>query len=159
MVSINLQFATCEISNYVLGIPTQTANAVIIEETLLNRVVYQFGPPKTLIIHEDRTLSADVSMHIYNNLNIRPQVIPLLNQESLRNDRYITSISEILWKHFKTTGEDWHLYVNPRCYALNTHVSLSTGYSAFDLVYLHQPVHLTMNIVHYNICQDLLMII
>ena len=37
-------------------------------QALLNRVVYQFGPPKTLIIDEDRTLSADVLMHIYNTL-------------------------------------------------------------------------------------------
>ena len=37
-------FATCEISNYVIGIPIQKANVVTIAEALLNRVVYQFGP-------------------------------------------------------------------------------------------------------------------
>ena len=72
-------FATCEISNYVVGIPIQKANAVTIAEALLNRIVYQSGPPKTLIIDEDRTLSADVLMHIYNTLNIRSQVIYPLN--------------------------------------------------------------------------------
>ena len=64
-------FATCEISNFVIGIPIQKANAVTIAEPLLNRVIYQFGPPKTLIINEDRNLSADVLMHIYSTLNIR----------------------------------------------------------------------------------------
>ena len=39
-------FTTCEISNYVIGIPIQEINAVI-AEALFNRVVYQFGPPKT----------------------------------------------------------------------------------------------------------------
>ena len=53
-------FATCEISNYVIGISIQKVNAVTIENTLLNSVVYQFGPPKTFIIDEDRTRSADV---------------------------------------------------------------------------------------------------
>ena len=67
-------FATCEISNYVVGIPIQKANAVTIAQALLNRIVYQFGHPKTLIIDEDRTLSADVLMHIYDALNIRSQV-------------------------------------------------------------------------------------
>ena len=43
-----------------IGIPIQKANAITIAEALLNRVVYQFGPPKTLIFDEDRTLSADV---------------------------------------------------------------------------------------------------
>ena len=135
-------FATCEISNYVVGIPIQKANVLTIAEALLYRVVYQFGPPKTLIIDEDRTLSADVLMHIYNTLNIRSHVISPLNHGSLRTERYIRSISEMLCKHLKTTSEDWHLYVNPCCYALNTYVSPSAVYSAYDLVYLHKPADL-----------------
>ena len=66
-----------------------------------------------------------------------------LNHGSLRTERYIRSISEMLCKHLKTTGEGWHLYVNPCCYALNTYVSPSTGYSAYELVYLHKPADLT----------------
>ena len=99
-------FATCEISNYVLGIPIQKAKAVTIAEVLLNRVGYQFGPPKSLIFDQDRTLSADVLMHIYNTLNTRSQVISPLNHGSLRAERYMGSISEMLCKHLKTTGED-----------------------------------------------------
>ena len=53
-------FGTSEISNYVIGILTEKANAVTIAEALFNRVVYYFGPPKTLIINEDSTLSTDV---------------------------------------------------------------------------------------------------
>ena len=136
-------FATCEISNYVLGIPIQKANAVTIAEALLNRVVNQFGPPKTLIIDKDRTLSADVLMHICNTLNIRSQIISPWNHGSMMSERYIRSISEMLCKYLKTTSEDWHLYVNPCCYTLNTYVFPSTGYLAFELVYLHKPTDLT----------------
>ena len=136
-------FATCEISNYVISISIQKANAVSIVEASLNTVVYQFGPPKTLIIDEDRTLSSDVLIHINNTLNIRSQVISPLDHGSLRNERYIRSISETLCKNIKTTGEDWHLYVHPCCYALNTYASASTGYSAFEVVYLHKPADLT----------------
>ena len=136
-------FATCEISNYVVGIPIEKANAVTIAEALLNRIVYQFGPPKTLIIDEDRTLSARcTNAHIqYSEYQITSD-FPL-NHGSLRTERYIRSISEMLCKHLKTTGENWHLYVNPCCYALNTYVSPSTGYSAYELVYLHKPADLT----------------
>ena len=66
----------------------------------------------------------------------------------------------MLCKHLKTTGENWHLYVNPCCYALNMYVSPSTGYSAYELVYLrNQQTLLKLPIVHYSICPDLLMII
>ena len=92
-----------------IGIPIQEANAVNIVEALLNRIVYQFGPPKSLITDEDRTFSADVLLHIYNTLKMRSQVISPLNHGSLRTERYIRSISEMLFKHLKTTGEDSHL--------------------------------------------------
>ena len=49
----------------------------------------------------------------------------------------------MLCKYLKTTGEDWHLYVNPCCYALNTYLSPSTGYSSYELVYLHKAGDLT----------------
>ena len=146
-------FAICEISNYVIGIPIKKANVVTIAEDLLNRVVYHFGPPNTLIIDEDKTLSADVLMYVYNILNIRAQVISPLNHGSLGTKRYIRSISEMLCKHLKTTGEDWHLYVNTCCYAWNTYVSPSTGYSPFELVYLHKPADLTQ--INYNPLQHL----
>ena len=42
----------------------QKANAVTVAEAFINRVVYQFGPPKTFISDEDSTLPADVLMHI-----------------------------------------------------------------------------------------------
>ena len=115
-------FASCEISNYMIGISIQKVNAINIAKILLNRVAYQFGPPKNLIINEDSTLSADDLMHIYNTLNIRSQVLSPLNHGSLRTERYARSISEMLCKHLKTTGEDWNLYVNPCCYALNAHL-------------------------------------
>ena len=49
----------------------------------------------------------------------------------------------MLCKHLKTTGKDWYLYVNPSCYAFSKYVSPSTGYSAFEVVYLHKPAYLT----------------
>ena len=72
-------FVTCGISNNVIDIPVQKANAVTTAEALLNRVVYQFGLPKTLIIDRNKALYADVLMHIYNTLHIRSQVISPLN--------------------------------------------------------------------------------
>ena len=47
------------------------------------------------------------------------------------------------YAHLNKTGEDWHLYVNPCCYAFNTYVSPSTRYLGFELIYLHKPADLT----------------
>ena len=92
----NILFAVCEISYYVIGIPMQRTNAVTIAEALLNRVVYQFVPPKIHILVKDATLSADVLMHIYNTLNIRSQIMSTYNHGSPWPESYIGSISEML---------------------------------------------------------------
>ena len=44
---------------------------------------------------------------------------------------------------FMTTGKDCYFYVNPYCYALNTHISPPIGYSAFVLLHLHKSVQCT----------------
>ena len=59
----------------------------------------------------------------------------------------------MLCKHLKTIGADWYLYVNPCCFALNTYVSPSTGYSAYGLVYIHKPADLTQ--IEYSPLQHL----
>jgi len=134
---------TCEVSNYIIGVPLVRANTTSIAEAILNRVVFQFGCPKMVIIDEDRALSSKVMMYIYTKLNIRSMVISPQNHGSLRTERYIKTLSEMLCKHMADRGRDWHLYVNACCYAHNTYVSPTTGFSAFELLYLHKPADLT----------------
>ena len=48
----------------------------------------------------------------------------------------------MLTKYISQQGQDWHLYLNACCYAHNTFVTPSIGYSPFKLVYLHKPTDL-----------------
>ena len=135
-------FVTCEVSNYVIGIPLKQANSLTIAEAMLNRIVYVFGPPQMLIFDEDKALSADVMMEINKQLQIKPIVISPHNHGSLRTERYIRTISEMLCKWLEGTGDSWHLFVNACCYAHNTFITPTIGYSPYQLVYLHQPPNL-----------------
>ena len=89
-----LLFVTCEVSNYVIAVALREANSIHIAESLLNRVIYQFGVPERLIFDEDKSMSSNVMMHIYNTLGIRPIVISPTNHGSLRTERYIRTISK-----------------------------------------------------------------
>ena len=57
---------------------------LLLQKPYSSRVLYQIGPPKMFIVDEDRTLSTDVSMHIYNTLNIRSQLTSPVNHGSLK---------------------------------------------------------------------------
>ena len=95
-----------------------------------------------IIIDEGRAMSSEVMTYIYEALRIKPIVISPENHGSLRTERYIRTISEMLTKYISQQGQDWHLYLNACCYAHNTFVTPSIGYSLFELVYLHKPTDL-----------------
>ena len=71
---------------------------------------------------------------------MKPLVISPGNHGSLKTERYIRTISEMITKVISNTGSNWPFYLNASCYAHNTFVSTATGYSPFEMVYLHKPV-------------------
>ena len=135
-------FVTCEVSNYTIAIPLFREDSLSIAEAILNKVVYPFGPPSMIITDEGRAISSEVMTYIYEALRIKPIVISPENHGSLRTERYIRTISEMLTKYISQQGQDWHLYLNACCYAHNTFVTPSIGYLPFELVYLHKPTDL-----------------
>ena len=138
-----LLLVTCDISNYVVGIPMHLNNSISIAEALLNRVVYTYGCPEQICMDEDKALTAEVVMHLYNILCIKPIIVSPENHGSLRTERYIRTISEMLCKYLTDRGEMWHLYVNACCYAHNTFASTALKYSPFEIVFLKPPPDLT----------------
>ena len=133
-------FATCDVSGYVVAMPLVKQDSISIAEALLNKVVWQFGPPKTIIFDEGANFSSEVMSYIYQTLRMKPLVVSPGNHGSLKTERYIRTISEMITKVISNTGSNWPFYLNASCYAHNTFVSTVTGYSPFELVYLHKPV-------------------
>ena len=92
-----------------------------------------------IIIDEGRAMSSEVMTYIYEALRIKPIVISPENHGSLRTEQYIQTISEMLTKYISQQGQDWHLHLNACCYAHNTFVTPSMGYSPFVwYIYINQ---------------------
>ena len=96
-----LLIAVCEITGFVVAIPPIKHDAISIAHALLDRVFLIFGPPKSLIVDEDRALSSKVMHHVLDALKID----------------VLTSC----------------------CFAMNTFVSTTTGFSPYELVFLKKP--------------------
>ena len=95
-----------------------------------------------IIIDEGRAMSSEVMTYIYEALRIKPIVRSPENHGSLRTERYIWTISEMLTKYISQQGQDWHSYLNACFYTHNTFVTPSIGCSPFEFVYLHKPTDL-----------------
>ena len=133
----------CEITNFVLAIPLVNIDAISIAHAMLDRVVFAFGPPSTLIIDEDRALSSKVIHYIFDALNTKFKCISPYNHGSLRTERFIQTISNLVTRRLTGKGKEWPLFVSPTCWAMNTVVSNATGFSPYELVFLRKPPDIT----------------
>ena len=134
-----LLVAVCEITGFVVAIPLVKHDAVSIAHALLDRIVLVFGPPKSLIVDEDRALSSKVMHYILDALKIQTKCISPYNHGSLKTERYIQTLNNLITRHLKDKGTEWPLYVTSTCYAMNTFVSTATGFSPYELVFLKKP--------------------
>ena len=129
----------CEITGFVLAIPLIKHDAVTIAHALLEKVIFLFGPPQTLIIDEDRALSAKVMHYILDALKVNAKLVSPSNHGSLKTERYIQTINNLITRQLTGKGREWPLYVTSTCYAMNTFVSPTTGFSPYELVFLKKP--------------------
>ena len=129
----------CEITGFVLAIPLIKHDAVTIAHALLEKVIFLFGPPQTLIIDEDRALSAKVMHYILDALKVNVKLVSPSNHGSLKTERYIQTINNLITRQLTGKGREWPLYVTSTCYAMNTFVSPTTGFSPYELVFLKKP--------------------
>ena len=61
------------------------------------------------------------------------------NHGSLKTERYIQTINNLITRQLTGKGREWPLYVMSTYYAMNTFVSPSTGFSPYELVFLRKP--------------------
>ena len=54
-------------------------------------------------------------------------------------ERYIQTVNNLITCHLKDKGKEWPLFVTSCCFAMNTFVSTTTGFSPYELVFLKKP--------------------
>ena len=134
-----LLIAVCEITGFVIVIPLIKHDAVSIAHALIDRVFLIFGPPKSLIVDEDRALSSKVMHYVLDASKIDVKCISPYNHGSLKTERYIQTINNLITRHLKDKGKEWPLFVTSCCFTMNTFVSTTTGFSPYELVFFKKP--------------------
>ena len=104
-----LLIAVCEVTGFVVAIPLICHDAISIAHALLNRIFLIFGPPKSLIVDEDQALSSKVMHYVLDALKINVKCISPYNHGSLKTERYIQTINNLITRHLKDKGKEWPL--------------------------------------------------
>ena len=139
-----LLIATCEKTNFVHAIPMQNRQTETIANALLHRVCCLTGPPTKLSIDQDSALTSVVIKEMLRSLECTMQIISPWNHGSLKAERQIQTIGNMINKHLTQKGASWPLYAAVSAYAMNTFVSTALqGLSPFELVFARKPRQLT----------------
>ena len=135
---LDLEISTNQ-PGFVIAIPLIKHNALFIAHTLIDRIFLILGPPKSLIVDKDRALSSKVMHYVLDALKIDVKCVSPYNHGSLKTERYIQTINNLITRHLKDKGKECPLFVTSCCFAMNTFVSITTGFSSHELVFLKMP--------------------
>ena len=135
----NLLVCTCEFTNWVEAFPMANQEAQTIADTLYFKIINRFGTPRTIICDEAPAFTSDLMRSFFHVLNINYYYVSPMNHGSLRTERYIRTLNDIITKHLEGTADDWPLYVQPVCFTMNCQISMVTGFSPYEMVYKMKP--------------------
>ena len=133
---------TCELTNYVVGIPIPNQKSDTLMEALFFRVICMFGNPKVILTDQATGFNSKQVNALYRCMNMQPFVIMPKHHSSLKTERQIQTLNTMIGKYLTDEGRDWPVYVAPCVYAMNTFESTATGYSPFEMVFLRKPPNL-----------------
>ena len=107
-------------------------------------IICIFGPPKLLIVDKDSALTSTVIRYILEAIGCQLHVISSYNHGSLKTERQIQIIGNIINKQLVGKGEMWPLYAATAAYAANTFASETlAGYCPYELVFGRSAPDLT----------------
>ena len=72
--------------------------------------------------------------YVLDALKVNIKLMSPCNRYSLKTERYIQTINNLIIKHHQNKGTEWPSYVTSCCF-----VSTTTGFISYELVFLKNP--------------------
>ena len=130
---------TCESTNWIVGIPIADEQAETIADALFYKIICTYGTPKAVICDEGSAFTSNLMQTYFHTLNIEPYYISPMNHGSNRSERYIRTLGDMICKYLTGSGFNWPLFVVPLFYAMNTQISLVTGFTPYEMIFHTKP--------------------
>ena len=130
---------TCESTNWIVGIPIADEQAETIADGLFYKIICTYGTPKAVICDEGSAFTSNLMEAYFHTLNIKPYYIFPVNHRSNRSEIYISTLGDMIRKYLTGSGFNWLLFVAPLCYAMNTQISLVTGFTPYEMIFHTKP--------------------
>jgi hypothetical protein len=110
--------------------------AVTVANVLTNEMFFRFSPPERLHSDQGRQFEGKLMQEICQILKIRKsRTSPYHPQGDGLVERYKRTLLDMLATSCKSNPNDWERYVRPVCFAYNTSIQASRGYTPHFLMF------------------------
>ena len=129
----------CLAMQYTVACPLRTISTETVFDCLFTKIICVFGKPSVIITDQQSSFTSHLMERLATVFGTQLQFVGKEHHGANPTERYIQSMNNVFKKYLEDTGKNWPSYLPPACYALNTFVSPSTGFSPYELMFIWKP--------------------
>ncbi len=129
----------CLATQYTVVCPLRTISTETVFDCLFTKIICVFGKPSVIITDQQSSFTSHLMERLATVFGTQLQFVGKEHHGANPTERYIQSMNNVFKKYLEDTGKNWPSYLPPVCYALNTFVSPSTGFSPYELMFIRKP--------------------
>ena len=131
----------CDISNFLVATPMKKATAEEVCSILFDHFIAYYAAPQRIICDQDPAFMSSLCQWFFKSYGIQLVTVSPTNHKSLQAEHGIKSLSNILMKHLRDLGDNWHLYCRPAMMTYNTYNTPNLdNLSPFEVVFGRKPI-------------------
>ncbi len=119
----------CLAMQYTIACPLCTILTETVFDCLFTKIICVFGKPSVIITNQQSSFTSHLMERLTTVFGTQLQFVGKEHHGANLTERYIQSMNHVFKKYLEDTGKNWPAYLPPVCYALNTFVSPSMGFS------------------------------
>lgn len=127
-------------TKWVEAVPTPTATAAFAAQAFMNNVVLRHGAPGTVVTDRGQHFVAEMMEELFRLTSTNhARTAAYHPQTNGLCERFNKTLADILSKYVSANHRDWDQFLPYACFAYNSSVHETTGYSPFFLLYGREP--------------------
>ena len=129
-----------EVSNYVEAYPVKNETAKEISSIFIENILLVYGPPCRVSSDLGKSMDNAIMRFISKALHYDLKFVSAFGHHSLKAERYIQNVQNILIANLRNRGNHWPLFLKPTCFSMNIHATSSLGgFTPYEILFKTKP--------------------
>lgn len=140
--------AICDLTKYIVAVPTYDCTAITAAKTLVENVVLKFNVPQKLTSDNGTAFTSELFKEMAKLLKIKNIYTNAYHPQANMVERYHRTLNAFMRAFTQKNPDTWHTILNFATFTYNNTVNTTTGFSPNELAFGHMieiPTNITNN--------------